>query len=154
MALCGVHGESFEVGESVVVGVVEHRCPYLVLIPLLYAKHVVLIMVVGIKVRDVKIAIGQYHQYLVFVVELTHEASMLIVVDAVNIGVKPHLASSQGAVAMAFQADTVDGTLGQDNALGASVLDIDGAEVTIHKDTLALFQRSEERRVGKECRSR
>src|SRR3712207_7743046 len=76
MALCGVHVESFEVGESVVVGVVEHRCPYLVLIPLLYAKHVVLIMVVGIKVRDVKIAIGQYHQYLVFVVELTHEASM------------------------------------------------------------------------------
>src|SRR3712207_8618291 len=101
MALCGVHVESFEVGESVVVGVVEHRCPYLVLIPLLYAKHVVLIMVVGIKVRDVKIAIGQYHQYLVFVVELTHEASMLIVVDAVKDRKSTRLNSSHANISYA-----------------------------------------------------
>ena len=54
---------------------------------------------------------------------------MLLVVDALHVGVEPHLASAERGVAVALQRDAVDGVAGEEVALCAASLDEDVAEV-------------------------
>ena len=57
MALGGIHRESLDVWISLIVGIIENGCPYLVLVPFLQSQDVVLVMVVHIEVGDVEFAI-------------------------------------------------------------------------------------------------
>lgn len=56
---------------------------------------------------------------------------MLLVVDALHVGVEPHLASAERGVAVALQRDAVDGVAGEEVALCAASLDEDVAEVDL-----------------------
>ena len=123
MALGGIHRKSLDVWIVIVVGIIENRRPYLVLVPFFQFQDVVLVVVVHIKVGDVELSVVQYHQDGIVVVEFTQESSVFIVVDAVYIRVEPYLSSAQRTVAVALQADAADGALGKQIALGGSALD-------------------------------
>ena len=109
----GLHLEALYVGVAFVVGIVEHCRPYLIPIPFLYTQDVILEMVVCIEVSDVELTVVQHHQYAVAVPELTEQASVLLVVDAVHIRVEPHSASAECTVSVALQAYAVNALLAQ-----------------------------------------
>ena len=95
-------------------------------------------MVVRVEVGDIELAIVQYHQDALGVGELAQETSVLFVVDAIDIGVKPYFPASQGGVAVAFQPDAVDVLFRQQVALGGSALDEHLGEIFLHEDILFL----------------
>ena len=95
-------------------------------------------MVVRVEVGDIELAIVQYHQDALGVGELAQETSVLFVVDAIDIGVKPYFPASQGRVAVAFQPDAVDVLFRQQVALGGSALDEHLGEIFLHEDVLFL----------------
>ena len=139
MALGGIHRKSLDVWISLVVGIIENGCPYLVLVPFLQSQDVVLVMVVHIEVGDVEFAVVEYYQDRVIIVEFSQESAVLIIVDAVYIRVKPYLSSSQGTVSVALQSDAADGSLGEQVALGSTSLDEDFREIFLQEDALTFF---------------
>ena len=110
------------------------------LVPLLQSEDVVLVMVVGVEVGDVEVAVVEYHEDALSVVELSEEPSVLIVVDAVHVGVEPHLSASQCAMAVALQADAADGALGEEISLGSTSLDKHIGEILLQEDALAFLR--------------
>ena len=91
-------------------------------------------MVARVKVGDVELAAREYHQDVVVVVELAEVVAVAFVVDAVHVGVEPHLATAQRGVAAALQSDAVYGFLGQQVALGGASLDGNLGKVALHED--------------------
>ncbi len=91
MALDGIHRESLDIRIALIVGIVENGGPYLVLVPFFQTEDIVLVMVVRVEVGDVEIAIVEYYQDAFVVIEFTEESSVLIIVDAVYVWVKPNL---------------------------------------------------------------
>ena len=80
-------------------------------------------MVVGIEVSEIIVAILEYDKYLVVVVELAEQSTVVVVVETVDIGVKPHLASAEGGMSVTLETDAVDGFLGEQVALRRTSLD-------------------------------
>ena len=109
------------------------------LVPFFQAQDVVLVMVVGIEVGDVELAIVQYYQDALVVIKFAEVSTVLIIIDAVDIWIEPNLSASQGAVAMALQADATDRTLGEQIAFGGTSLDQNVGEVFLQEDALALL---------------
>ena len=70
-------------------------------------------MVVQIEVGEIALAALQDHEDLVFVIELAQQTAVLVVVQTVHIGIIPHLAASEGRVAVTLQSDAVHGVLRQ-----------------------------------------
>ena len=95
-------------------------------------------MVVRVEVGDVEIAIVEYYQDAFIVIEFTEESSVLIIVDAVYVWVKPNLSSSQGTVTVTLQSDASNGTLGQEISLGSTSLDKYFGEILLQEDALAV----------------
>ena len=131
MTLRGIHRESLDIWITIVVCIVEDGGPNLVLIPLLQTKDVVLVMVVHVEVGDVELAVVEYHQDAIVIEELAEQATVLIIVDTVDIWVEPNLSATQGAVSVALQTDAADGALGEEVALGGTSLDEDVGEVLL-----------------------
>ena len=121
--LRGVHRESFQIEVALVVGIADDGRPDLRLVPLLQAQDVGLVVVGGVEGRDVEVARVEDHEDAVLVAKLAEVASVLLVVDALHVGVEPHLASAERGVAVAFQRDAVDGVAGEEVALCAASLD-------------------------------
>ena len=94
-------------------------------------------MVVDVDVGEVELAVGEDDEDALSVVELAEEASVLFVVDAVDVGVEPHLASAEGGVAVTLQSDAVDGFLGEHVAAGGTSLDEDVGKVAFEEDAHA-----------------
>ena len=131
VTLRGIHRESLDVWITIVVCIVEDGGPNLVLIPLLQTKDVVLIMVVHVEVGDVELAVVEYHQDAIVIEELAEQATVLIIVDTVDIWVEPNLSATQGAVSVTLQTDAADSALGEEVALGGTSLDEDVGEVLL-----------------------
>ena len=74
-------------------------------------------MVVSVEGRDIEVAIVEYDEYRVVVVELTEQSAVLVVVESVDIGVVPHLPSAQSRVSMALESDAMDGVSRHEIAL-------------------------------------
>ena len=88
-------------------------------------------MVVHVEVGDVELAVVEYHQDTIVIEELAEQATVLIIVDTVDIWVEPNLSATQGAVSVALQTDAADGALGEEVALGGTSLDEDVGEVLL-----------------------
>ena len=69
---------------------------------------------------------------------------MLVVVETVDIGVEPHLASAEGGVAVALQSDAVDGVAREEVSLRRTPLDEYGGKVLVEEDAPFLFLRGVE----------
>ena len=63
MLLDSLHEESLDIRITLVVGIIEHRCPHLVRFPLLNTLNVGFVVVVGIEVGDIEFAIVEHHEY-------------------------------------------------------------------------------------------
>ena len=140
MTLDGIHREALDIRIALVVGIVENGGPDLVLVPFFQTEDIVLVMVVRVEVGDVEIAIVEYYQDAFVVIEFTEESSVLIIVDAVYVWVKPNLSSSQGTVTVTLQSDASDGTLGQEISLGSTSLDEYFGEILLQEDTLSFLR--------------
>ena len=79
----------------------------------LYAKDIILIVVIRIKVCKVEITILQYYEDALVIAELTDVVAMLFVVDSVYVGVEPYLTSTECGVSVALQSYAVYGFLRQ-----------------------------------------
>ena len=102
VAFGGLHLKTLHIGVALLVGIVEHGRPHLVGPPFLYHLYVVLVVVVHIEVGDVELAVVEHHEYGIVFVELAQQGAVLVVVEAFHIGVEPHLAAAQCAVAVAL----------------------------------------------------
>ena len=129
-----------------IVGIEQHGAPHLMLIPFLQHLDVVLVVVVGVKVGDVEVTIGQHDQYRIIVVELAQEPSMLFVIDAVDIGIEPNLSATKRTMSVTLQANAVNSLLSQDIAFGSSALDKYLREVFFQEDVLLFLLR-----IGIQC---
>ena len=70
-------------------------------------------MIVGIEVGEIIVTVLQDDEYLVVVIELAEQCPVLVVIQAVDIGVEPHLAPAEGGMSVALETDAVDGFLGE-----------------------------------------
>ena len=86
-------------------------------------------MVVKVKCCEIEITIVEYHQYLVFIKELSQQLSVFIVVQAIHIRVIPHLTASESRVAMTLQTDTMNWEFCQKISLRSTSFDHDVGEV-------------------------
>ena len=59
---------------------------------------------------------------------------MLVVVETVDVGVEPHLASAEGGMSVALETDAVDGFLGEQVTLRRASLDENLREVLVEED--------------------
>ena len=57
-------------------------------------------MVVGVEVGEIIVTILEYDEYLVVVIELTEQCAVLIVVETVDIRIKPYLTSAEGGMSV------------------------------------------------------
>ena len=98
-------------------------------------------MVVGIEIGQVVLARLQDHQNLVVVHELTQILAMLIVVDALDVGIPPNLQTTQRTATMCFQLDAENLVLGQLIASCCPTLDFYLAEILLEDQLLQLLLR-------------
>ena len=122
------------VGIVLLVGIVEHGCPYFVGVVLLQDAYVVLVVVVHIEVSGVEITVLQHHQNAFVALILADELASSVVVKAEHIAVEPHFASAQRRAAPLLQGDAVHRVTGQDVAHGLPSLDVHQAEVLLEDD--------------------
>ena len=95
-------------------------------------------MVVGIEVGEVEVAVGQYDEYLVFALELAEVASLLVIVDTVDVRIPPYFATSKGAASVALEADACYLVFRQEVAERGAPLDGEEREVVVEEDFLDL----------------
>ena len=95
-------------------------------------------MVVQIEIGQVEITVLQNHQDAVILVELTQQFAVLVVVQAVHIGVEPHLATAQSGVSVALQTDAVHRILSQQVTFRGSSLNHNLREVFLNENLLEL----------------
>ena len=100
-------------------------------------------MVVLVEVAEVVVAVLQDDEDLVFVEELAQQLSVLVVVQALHVGIVPHLSSSEGGVSTALQTNTVHRVLRQQVTLRGTSLDHHLREVLLDEDLLDLGIRVE-----------
>ena len=143
LALGSFEHETLDIQISLLVGVKEHSCPHFGRIKLLYAEDVVFIMVVGIEVGQVKIAVVEDDENVVIFVEFAEQLSVLIIVETLHVGVKPHFSSTQCAVTMAFQRNPVYVEACEQGALCTAVLDHHFSKVALLEDVLQSWSRVE-----------
>ena len=89
----------------------------------LYAQYIVLIVVVRIEVGEVEVTVGQYHEDVLVVVELSEVVTVFLVVYTVDIRIEPHLPSTQRRVPVTLQSYAVDGFLRQQVTLRCTSFD-------------------------------
>ena len=144
----GFHVETLDIGIALIVSIVEHCRPYFAVIKLLDAQDIVLIVVVGIDIAEVEFAVGKDDKNIVVVVEFTEEASVLLVVDAVDIRIEPYFPSAERRVSVTLQSDAVDGFLGNHIAACRTSLDENVGKIALQEDAHARIRYGD---AGVEC---
>ena len=139
MTLTCFHLETLQVWITLIVSIEDNCCPRLVSIKLLYVENVVFVMVGGIEVSGVEFSILKYYENTILIRELSEIATMVFIVDTVNIWVEPYLTSTQCRMSVALERDTMDTLFGQQITLCSTPLDEDASKVTLHKDILLLL---------------
>ena len=91
-------------------------------------------MVVEVEGREIALAAAEYDEDLVVVEELAQQSSVLVVVQAVHVGVVPHLAPSEGGVPMALESDAVYGELREQVAFRGAPFDHHLREILVDED--------------------
>ena len=133
LTFCSLHGEAFDICVVVIIGIAHHGTPHFAFVPLLNELQIVFVMVVGIEVREVELAVIKHHEYRVALVKLAQQLAMVIVIDALYVGIEPHLAASQRAVSCFEQTYFLDRSLTDDVSTRGSRLDNHLREVVIHE---------------------
>ena len=77
-----------------VVGIKEDAAPHLVCLVFLQTVDVVFKVDVSIKAREVVFTILEDYQYLVAIVKLAQQSSVLVVVQAIYIRIVPYLSAT------------------------------------------------------------
>ena len=77
-----------------VVGIKEDTAPHLVCLVFLQTVDVVFKVDVSIKAREVVFTILEDYQYLVAIVKLAQQSSVLVVVQAIYIRIVPYLSAT------------------------------------------------------------
>ena len=97
-------------------------------------------MIVDVGVGGVVLAIAENDQHAVGAAKLTEQLSALVVVKSAHGIVKPHLAASEGAHAVALEVDAVDGILGYDITLRHAPLDGEVGKIDVEGQSLYLLR--------------
>ena len=97
-------------------------------------------MVVQVKVAEIIVTILQNNQYLVVIEEFAQHLSVLIVVQTVHIGVKPHLAAAQCRVSVTLQPDAGYEIFCKQVTLRGAPLDKNLREILLDKYLLDLLR--------------
>ena len=95
LAPCGLHLETLYIWVSVIVRIEQHGRPHFGGIEFLYYLNIVLVVVVHVEVGEIELAVGQYHQYHVVVIELSQQRAVVIIVQSLHVGVEPNLAPAE-----------------------------------------------------------
>ena len=106
------------------VGVKENRRPHLVLVELLDAQDALVVVVGGFGTGGVELAALHDDQNAVLAAKQTQRAPMVLIVDAQDVRVEPHLAVAQRGLSRLLERDAVHLVLGDDVA--PSLLALDG----------------------------
>ena len=141
MLLALLHIETLEVRVVLIVGIIDDSRPDFFRVKLLYPQDIAVVMVVGVEVGEVIFTVLQDNEYLIVVEELTKELTMTVEVDALHIGIEPHLAATEGGMAVALERDAVDALARKEVALGGTALDFYRREVLLHEDVLLFLLR-------------
>ena len=102
LAFRSFHKESLQIRITLLVGIEENGSPNFSRLVFLHNQDVLLVVVVRIEVRYIEFAVVENDQNQVFVVEFAEESSVLIVVQTVDIGVKPHFTAAERTVSVAL----------------------------------------------------
>ena len=94
VVLDSLHLKALDVGAIIVVGIYHSSCPHLVLFPFLDAEDIALEVVSGIGCGDVEITILQNNEQVFIIAKLAEGCAVLVVVDTIDIGIPPYLAST------------------------------------------------------------
>ena len=108
---CKVHAETLHVDLSLLLPIVEKQCPNLGCVQFLYYENVLLIVVVEVEIRDVYLTIVKHHKDSIVIVELAKILSVLVIVEAQHIRVKPNVAPVKSGMAARLQGYAVNGCL-------------------------------------------
>ena len=68
-------------------------------------------MVVDVEITEVVVAVIEYHEYAVAVVELAQVLSVFVVVKTFYVGIEPDLPSAECRASVTLQRDAVYGVL-------------------------------------------
>ena len=91
----GLQLEAFDVGESLLVGIVEGHAPHLVGVEFLNAQEVGLVVIVHVEVSCVVFSVLEQNEDAVVRLELAEELAALVVVEARDVVVEPHVAAAE-----------------------------------------------------------
>ena len=98
--------ETFEIEIVVVVSIIEHSCPDLGFVKLLYAQQSrAFVVVVGVEIGGIEITIFQHNQYHIFAMEFTKIVTAFIKIEPLHVVVEPHFSSSQRGTSVRFEGD-------------------------------------------------
>ena len=123
--------ETLDIRQIVVVGIIEHSRPHLAGIIFLDEQDILLVVVIEVEIREIEFTRLQNHKNLFFVLELTQELPMLIVIDALHVWIVPHLSSSQSGSTMRLQLDAIHIILRQQVATRSTSLDGNFTEILL-----------------------
>jgi hypothetical protein len=93
-ALRSLHEETLDIRITLIVSIIEYATPDLLWLVFLYQLDVVLKVYVGVEARQLVVAVLQNDQDAVTVEELTQQASVLVVVQTVDVWIVPYLATT------------------------------------------------------------
>ena len=105
-SLC-IHGESFAVIEAE-FGIPHSQRPHFLCIIFLDEQQVVFKMRREVERRELVVAVLIDSKYSILVFKLAEIVALSVVVEAVDVGVEPHLSSSESGVSFLLQADGFD----------------------------------------------
>ena len=95
--LCGAfQREAFHVGKALLVGIKEHGRPHFLFVELLHAQDARrFVVVVEVKVGGVEIPVFEHNEHEVVRMKFSEILAALVIVEALHVGIKPHLAAAQ-----------------------------------------------------------
>ena len=100
-------------------------------------------MVVHIDIRQIELTVVEDNKDALVIIELAQIASVLLVVDAVDVWVEPYFPAAKGGMSVTLQADALNRVLRQQVALAGTPLDTDLREVLDQEDVALLDGRVE-----------
>ena len=95
-------------------------------------------MVVHIDIRQIELTVVEDNKDALVIIELAQIASVLLVVDAVDVWVEPYFPAAKGGMSVTLQTDALNRVLRQQVALAGAPLDTDLREVLDQEDVALL----------------
>ena len=130
-------GEALDVGEPILVSIIEYSGPDFLLVELLHTEDARgFIVVVDVEGGGVERAVVEYHKHEVVGMEFSEIGSALVVVETLHIVVEPYLSAAQRGSSVGLEGDAVDIEAGEEVASALTSLDENLAEVLVEADAL------------------